>query len=118
LHMEKIKLFIKTRQQAIVLAIGYLLVASIGFALGQLATVQEKGPEIRLEQNVSAESNYTPTVSGLQSETNSAECKIKGTPSSRIYHVPGQSGYDKLNALTCFATESAAQAAGFRKALR
>lgn len=46
---------------------------------------------------------------------------IKGNHSSSgewIYHVPGGSFYNRTNPEECFATEAAAQAAGYRKALR
>jgi hypothetical protein len=40
---------------------------------------------------------------------------IKGNSNSGIYHVPGQQYYSATNARNCFATEGAAQAAGYRK---
>jgi putative cell wall-binding protein len=43
---------------------------------------------------------------------------IKGNASSMIYHVPGGAYYSKTNPEKCFTTESAAQAAGYRKAKR
>ena len=116
--MDQIKQFIKTQQQVIVLIVGYVLVAVIGFGLGRLGRIQIKSPEIKLEDTGTTINNYTPNMSGLQSETRSAGCKIKATTSSRIYHLPGQAGYDKLSGQTCFATEEQAQAAGYRKALK
>ncbi len=41
---------------------------------------------------------------------------IKGNASSMIYHMPGQSFYTRTNPEACFATESAAVKAGYRKA--
>ncbi|WP_218221153.1 hypothetical protein [Nesterenkonia sp. Act20] len=43
---------------------------------------------------------------------------IKGNASSRIYHVPSGSFYKRTNPEYCFATESAAKAAGYRKSKR
>lgn len=43
---------------------------------------------------------------------------IKGNASSMIYHVPGGAYYDRTNPEKCFTTESAAQAAGYRKSKR
>ncbi len=43
---------------------------------------------------------------------------IKANDNSGIYHIPGGQFYDATNAYNCFATEGAAQAAGYRKSLR
>lgn len=43
---------------------------------------------------------------------------IKGNGDSGIYHVPGGQFYDVTNAEECFASESAAVAAGYRKSKR
>jgi micrococcal nuclease len=43
-----------------------------------------------------------------------ASAPIKGNESSGIYHMPGGSYYDATEAEECFATEAAAQAAGYR----
>jgi large subunit ribosomal protein L17 len=40
---------------------------------------------------------------------------IKGNESSKLYHVPGSSHYDRTNAEVWFASEAAAEAAGFSK---
>ena len=40
---------------------------------------------------------------------------IKGNADSMIYHVPGGSFYTRTNPEECFRTESAAQAAGYRR---
>jgi len=39
---------------------------------------------------------------------------IKGNASSMIYHVPGQSSYERTIPEMCFATEEDAIAAGYR----
>ncbi|MGM7678199.1 cell wall-binding repeat-containing protein [Microbacterium sp. A94] len=44
--------------------------------------------------------------------------RIKGNASSMIYHVPGGAFYEKTNPEECFATEAAAQRAGYRKSKR
>ncbi len=43
---------------------------------------------------------------------------IKGNASSMIYHVPGGAYYSRTNPEDCFATESAAKSAGYRKSKR
>jgi hypothetical protein len=43
-----------------------------------------------------------------------ASAPIKGNESSGIYHMPDGSYYDATEAEECFATEAAAQAAGYR----
>lgn len=40
---------------------------------------------------------------------------IKGNAPSRIYHLPGQRYYSRTTPEVCFATERAAQQAGYRK---
>lgn len=40
---------------------------------------------------------------------------VKANTNSGIFHVPGQRFYDATNARNCYATEAAAQTAGFRK---
>jgi len=43
--------------------------------------------------------------------------QIKGNRNSKIYHVPGGGSYSQTKAnVECFATEAAAQAAGYRRA--
>ncbi|WP_456300410.1 sunset domain-containing protein [Tessaracoccus coleopterorum] len=41
---------------------------------------------------------------------------MKGNANSGIYHMPGQRYYSKTKPEECFAKESAAKAAGYRKA--
>lgn len=41
--------------------------------------------------------------------------EIKGNASSKLYHVPGSSFYDRTKAEVWFTTEEAAEAAGFQK---
>ncbi|OGE73861.1 MAG: hypothetical protein A3I07_03990 [Candidatus Doudnabacteria bacterium RIFCSPLOWO2_02_FULL_42_9] len=109
-----IKEFIKTHQQAIVLTIGYVLVASLGFGLGQFTTNKTEAPEIKVEQAFTP-TNYTPTVSGTQQI---CDGKIKGSK-SMIYHLPGGAFYDKTTSpIRCFDTEAEAKSAGFRKSSR
>ncbi len=47
-----------------------------------------------------------------------AEFWIKGNERSMKYHTPNSMGYERTNADVWFATEEAAQAAGFTRALR
>ncbi len=42
-------------------------------------------------------------------------CPVKGS-ASKIYHLAGDTWYDRLKPAECFADEAAALAAGFRKA--
>lgn len=43
---------------------------------------------------------------------------IKGNKNSMIYHMPGGASYKTTKPEECFATEAAAQAAGYRKAAK
>lgn len=61
-------------------------------------------------------SSFVPSGSGWR--TCPSWAPIKGNASSKIYHMPGGAYYDKTNPEVCFATESAAQAAGYRKSKR
>ena len=121
------KQLIKTRQQTIVLVIGFLLVGGLGFGLGKITTYKYSVPTIKVEQAFAPPDNYTPSVSAVQSETSvmstskpasgKLDCtgKIKGA-SSLIYHVPGDAFYKRtMNTIRCFDAEAQAQAAGFRK---
>ncbi|OGE80177.1 MAG: hypothetical protein A2660_02505 [Candidatus Doudnabacteria bacterium RIFCSPHIGHO2_01_FULL_45_18] len=107
------KNILRIHEQKIILTTGYLLVAGLAFGLGRYTLT-----DLPQEQ-----SNYTPTISGLQtnSEINKeTECdgKIKGS-SSMIYHVPGGSFYSRTtNPIRCFDTEAQAEAADFRKSSR
>ncbi len=60
----------------------------------------------------------TDLPSGAIAGTGEAECPegypIKGNASSNIYHLPGQSSYDKTIPEICFASEDDATAAGYR----
>ncbi|WP_249935140.1 cell wall-binding repeat-containing protein [Mobiluncus mulieris] len=47
-----------------------------------------------------------------------AHAPIKGNANSMIYHMPGQRFYNRTIPEACFATESDARAAGYRKAKR
>lgn len=125
--MNKLKDFINSYQQKLVLAIGYLLVAGIAFGLGHFSTGLAKAPEIRVEEAFNLPLNYTPNISGTQTEsattsntpsTINCQGKIKGS-SSHIYHMPGGAFYDKTTRpIRCFDAEADAKAAGFRKSSR
>ncbi|MGH2548483.1 MAG: hypothetical protein ACRDHN_03790 [Thermomicrobiales bacterium] len=47
-------------------------------------------------------------------QTCPAEFPIKGNASSHIYHLPGESSYEKTIPEFCFSTEEIAQSMGFR----
>lgn len=117
--MDRIKNFIKTHQQKIVLTIGYILIALLGFSLGRFTSPNQYVPEVRVEEAFAPPANYTPNIAGTQ--TNSTQSglncdgKIKGS-SSLIYHMPGGAFYARTTSpIRCFDTEADAKAAGFRK---
>jgi len=96
------------------------------FRPGDQPRIEIEEPAVNLEQL-----NLTPNGEPLQSggtQTGdvageaTAECsgKIKGNISSsgKIYHLPGGSFYERTNPEVCFASESEAIQAGFRKSLR
>jgi len=133
-------MFVRIRQQAIVLVFGYLLVAVIGFGAGRISTSGASAPDIRVEtaflppnysviggQNQSGTMpnpgpGPAPTpVPGPKPAPAAQDCptgQIKGNlggSGSKVYHMPGGSFYNRTKAEQCFATEAEAQAAGFRK---
>jgi hypothetical protein len=137
---EKAGMFVKVRQQAIVLALGYLLVAVMAFGAGRISASGAGAPEIRVEtaflppnDSVNSglnQSGTTPNpgpgpaplpVPGPNPVPAAQDCpagQIKGNiggSGSRVYHMPGGSFYNRTKAEQCFATEAEAQAAGFRK---
>ena len=119
----KFREFIKNYQQAIVLFVGYLLVASLSFGLGRFSVPSTNAPEIRVEQAFTVPSNYSPNISGAQTDlvksptpvSSTCQGQIKGSK-SMIYHMPGGAFYNKTTSpIRCFNTEAEARAAGFRK---
>ncbi len=123
--IDKLKEAIKNHQQKLVLVVGFLLVASLGFELGQRSVPkfsQELISEVEFKEAVTEPANYTPITSGAQTSPapSAGICtgKIKGS-SSMIYHVPGGSFYNRTTKpIQCFDTEAEAKAAGFRKSSR
>jgi micrococcal nuclease len=123
----QIKDFIKSHQQAIVLVIGYLLVASLGFGLGNLSAFGHEPPTILVEEVFTPQGNYNSNISSTQTQVQpnnsvrsaiNCDGRIKGS-SSMIYHMPGGSFYDRTTKpIRCFDTEAEAAAAGFRKSSR
>jgi len=78
-------------------------------AVDQAAEIAEKAGKRAQQQAEAATRPLTEQAARL----------IKGHTSShgeKIYHLPGQSSYDRTEADVTFATEEAAQAAGFRRA--
>lgn len=123
--MNKLSNFLKSHQQKIVLTVGFVLVALIGFILGRMTTYKYSAPEIKVEQAF-VSPNYNPNVSGVQTSQESStsnqevlcDGKIKGS-SSMIYHIPGGAFYDRTTKpIRCFDTETEAINAGFRKSTR
>jgi len=110
--------FIKSRQYELVILVGFVLVGLLGFGLGRLASHNPTAPEIAVQEVFVPSDNYTPIVSGTQSESTACAGGIKGS-SSKIYHVPGGAFYDRTtNPARCFQTEQEAIDAGFKKSSR
>jgi hypothetical protein len=124
----EIKNYLKTYQQIIVLFIGYLLVAGLGFSLGRLTYNAQAAPEIKVEEA------FAPLNNTLENATNQSSIVPNPTPSasnqdlncsgqikgnigsggSKVYHLPGGSFYNRTKPEACFANEAEAKAAGFR----
>lgn len=124
--------WVKTNQRTVALVLGYFLVASLFYNLGQYRvrtsppeiTVSE--PEIDLSHIYNNANQAVPQFGSGQGsvagQSQALDCagKIKGNISSsgKIYHLPGGSFYNRTNPEMCFDTEAQAQAAGFRKSQR
>jgi hypothetical protein len=127
---------IKTHQQKIALVIGYCLMAGLAFGLGRISATSQAAPEIKVEEAF-VPLNNTSEPAGNQSQNGSnpqptpnpapttsvggtTDCagKIKGniSGSSKVYHKPGGSSYNRTKPEACFNTEAEALAAGFRAA--
>ena len=124
------KLFngVKNNQEKIALAIGYIFVACLFLAVGRF-TVSSRQTQVKIEEpsldltQIYNNLNPSPSqsVAGATTQSDSTSVcqgKIKGNPSSKIYHVPGGAFYDRLSSAICFDSERDAQAAGYRKSQR
>src|SRR5688572_18872448 len=101
--MNKLTSAIKNHQQKLVLVVGFLLVALIGFELGKNSVPEPVMPEVQEVKAVDQPANYTPKSSEAQPKCSG---QIKGS-SSMIYHVPGGGFYDKTTKpIRCFETEA------------
>lgn len=122
--------FIKTHQHSLVLSAGYLLVAALAFGLGRFTSPKINAPQAHVQQATPVPNNYSPNEPAVQSANTATkavpgtsgnlDCRglIKGS-SSLIYHMPGGSFYNKTtHPIRCFATETEAKAAGFRKSAK
>jgi hypothetical protein len=112
-------------QQKIALIIGYVLVAILGFGLGRLSAFTFNAPKIEIVEHFTAPQldntqNSGSVQSAIVDNPNNCSGQIKGniSSSSRIYHMPGGSFYNRTDAEMCFNTEQEALDAGFRKSLR
>src|SRR4051812_10551494 len=101
--MTKLKEFLSTYQQQIVLTVGYLLVAGLAFGIGRFTVSKTSAPTIAVEQAFTPPNNYTANQPAVQSavvtQTSSTQItncdgKIKGA-SSMIYHIPGDAFYNR-----------------------
>ena len=81
---------------------------------------QEPEPEPTIEPT-SAPTTFPTRAPRVITAADAAPCQlgqIKGNRNSKIYHVPGGGSYSQTKAnVQCFASESEAQSAGYRRAL-
>jgi len=103
-----------------IFAAGLLLISfAAGFALqyalaGKLATVNMN------DTPKTADNQYAPGATPGRSDSPAADpgCLFKGKPTKagkKIYYYPGSLFYNKVKAPSCFDSEGAAQAAGFKR---
>lgn len=75
-------------------------------------TNQDEAKNLEIPSKDSPASSTTPNPLDLDNCT-SVKGNISGT--SKTYHIPGGSFYDRTTPEMCFATEAEAQSAGFAK---
>lgn len=123
--MNLIKL-LKTHQQELVLLVGYILVAFIGFTTGHFVTARHTPPEIRVEEsfsyvnNTSKDDQTQSTGTPIKSTDTGQKCsdQIKGNINSKgekIYHLPRGAFYERTDPEECFKTETEAIQRGYKK---
>jgi trigger factor len=103
---------------------GYVPTAETESAAMGIASTKSTGKGGKRASKKSVASEHAETAetvdlpSGAIEGTGEAECPegypIKGNASSNIYHLPGQSSYDKTIPEICFASEDDATTAGYR----
>jgi hypothetical protein len=128
--IESLKEQLKDHQDKLTVLTGFILIASLSFALGTMAPKKKHAPGITIEEafmpiNNSAKIPEAQCASveqtNVQTPAITAEfChgKIKGNISSKgekTYHLPQGSYYARTKAEVCFDTEDQATSQGFRK---
>lgn len=93
--------------------------AAMGIASTQVAPKSGNKSSKKADSSDKTESDESTSLpSGAVEGSGEADCPdgypIKGNASSNIYHLPGQSSYDKTIPEICFAAEDDASAAGYR----
>lgn len=136
---EKLKIFVENHRKEFIYGACFIAVFLIGYGTGQA----RKSPTNRSAQQYSttkttstatkpkadlsmeaATKDAAPIIAetvatAAKTENNTAgDCTVKGNARSKIYHVKGGAFYATLKDPTCFATEAAAKAAGYRKSGR
>ncbi|OGE86632.1 MAG: hypothetical protein A3J48_01675 [Candidatus Doudnabacteria bacterium RIFCSPHIGHO2_02_FULL_46_11] len=123
--MNSLKEFIKRNEKIILLSATFTCVFLLGFFTGKIGGRAGVQPLINIEKSpihstILRGDIQSQAVLGENILENGVVCRIKGniSSSSRIYHLPGGSFYDRTDPEMCFNTEAEAQAAGFRKSSR
>lgn len=133
---NSLKQWCKDHKVQIYLVIGFVVIFFVGVGVGkwdgpaassrpsnyQNYTTKTNPVEAPATQAAPAEGEVqapTPSVPP-QATTVATPCTVKGNISSKekIYHVAGGAFYDRVKEEQCFETETAAQAAGYRKSSR
>jgi hypothetical protein len=125
---DHLKTKLQENKQTVIYVISSILIFVLGYGTGRANQVTQKivSTQPYSSRNITEKQSTTATTAEpLATDTKKApagECtKIKGNISAkgdRIYHMPGGASYKRVNPEQCFATESEATAAGFRKASR
>jgi hypothetical protein len=131
---ESFKKFLIKHRPQFYLAGAFILIFFVGVGTGKLGAAEPKASPASYSnystKPLSTTPSPTPQVAGVAApivspspvEATAAEpvgeCVVKGTASSKIYHMSGGAFYERLKNPRCFKSEADAIAAGFRKSSR
>ncbi len=120
LDLQKIKKLLVDKEDKIILAIGFVLVAFLSFGAGKLSETYRPQAPIIFKNAPDCPAlpvaNDTTASSGVV-DTAITQGKIIGNKNSKIYHTPGSASYNKISEenRVYFNTEADAEKAGYRK---
>lgn len=116
LDFQKLKKFLLDKEDKIILAIGFILVAFLSFGAGKLSETYRPNTPIIFKNAPDCSTSLAKSADAT-ADIAKTEGKIIGNKNSKIYHIPGSASYNKISPenRVYFDTEADAQKAGYRK---